>query len=404
MFVAVSCSKDAEIIIPDPEPVPPIVFTEVDVDLSTAAAGEFSTRAALEPEDEYAIGLEDGGDLLVLAFSHSEDGTGTLKYSSEVSRLLGAGINYTFTVKLELTQGTAVDLWFIANAKDKWSAIASSVGQPKSEISNLLTFEESTGVTQVKVVSDKSEPSDQKVKIPLWGVLNNVQVVTTTTSASAGQVRKVADNSPIPGVNLYRMVAKIDVSLDLDNPSAGHKLSSVILYNRNTVGSLVPKIGTAYKAPETAVPGQPAFPSVTLPLSPLSPLPADNDSAASVTYLPLVNADHITRTIYAFEISAAGEGASGTSGSTTDPYFFEPCLIVGAKFGGGAEVTWYRIPFVNSTGAKLPITRNTLYNVKISALTSPGAKTPDIALETVNVNNITATVVEWTDIDVPFPD
>jgi hypothetical protein len=393
MFVAVSCSKDAEIIIPDPEPVPPIVFA-VDVDLSTAPAGNFNTRAVLSEADEYAITVTgDAADFRVLAFDTSND---ELLYTRPVKEFTpGTGTmagSYTFTVSLDITESSkTVDLWFIANAASKWDPLATaSIGKTKLEVADLLKYTEADGVTQVQVVdADRSQPIAQGLlkKFPLWGVHNGIQVVKLD-EGSKGKI-KSGTVDRITGVDLYRQVAKIDVALGSNAKTANHKLSSVILYNRNKSGSLVPEVNGSYTNPTDY-----AFTAVTLPDS---PSPAPNDSLRSVTYLA-VN-DTIKNSIYAFEIDSVGT----PPGADVEAYFYEPCLILGARYQNATDVTWYRVPFLNGN-SRLQIIRNKRYNVTIAALNGPGWSTPKEALESANVDNITASVIEWTDIDVPFPD
>jgi hypothetical protein len=392
MFVAVSCSKDAEIIIPDPEPVPPIVFTEVDVDLSTAAAGNFNTRAELDPEDEYAItGTGIAADFRVLAFTSGDNGT--LLYTRTVKGFTDDGDgDYSFSVSLDITTGTSlVDLWFIANASDHWtdSTATANVGKSKAVVASVLEYAESEGVTQV---GTDGKPIANAKPFPLWGVFNGLSIITDPNQTQASGATKGKLRVGTSGTNyetniaLFRQVAKIDLSLT----QTGHTLSSVILYNRNTVGSLVPKVSGSYAKPANNI-----FAAVSLPDE---PQPAANDSLHSVTY-PITGTS-IINSIYAFEIPVTG---SGTVPTGQDRLFYEPCLILGAKYLNGSDVTWYRIPFVDGTG-KIAIIRNKRYAVTVTALSGPGWSTPEEALKSATVENITAQVIDWDNIEVEFPD
>jgi hypothetical protein len=360
---------------------------EVDVDFSSSSAGEFSTRAVLNADDEFRIAGTDGlndGDIRVLVFSNLMD---TLKSSTTVSNFHKDGNSYTYRFKVELT-GTnpvdPIDIWILGNAGAKWDAVAESlIGSSKSDVRAALEYGESSGVTQVA----GGAPAATKTLFPLWGVINDAVVEKSQTegaSSSTGQVKArtaSATADPITTVGLYRMVAKIDVYLSGVTAKANHSVKKVIFYNRDTVGSLVPY---PYTAPTDPSKG---FTNPTTVVS-----PTVNDSAHSVTYDAVT--DTVSNSIYAFEVDADGG----------NEYTKEPCLILGATYTSTSPITWYRVPFVDANGQRIDIIRNKRYVVRVTALSSEGSSTPDIALNTVNVNNITASVVAWDDVLIDFPD
>jgi hypothetical protein len=331
----------------------------------------------------------------VLVFNHTADGVvdhDTLKYWKTVSKFVretGTN-NYSYTFKLELTESNApIDMWILGNAAAKWDVVAASlVGKHKSDVAAALVYSEADGVTQVTAGAPADD--DDIELFPLWGVINNVAVEKPTgTSTSVGLVK--ANNgggNTVEDVSLYRMVAKIDVQLS-GTAKNKHSVKEVIFYNRNTKGALVPHTYT--------YPADGKFATPSLAPGPGGSEPAPNNAANSVTYEAV--ADSVLSSIYAFEVAANGDNSG--------EYTKEPCLILGAQYTATSPITWYRVPFVDNTSGTptlIPILRNRRYIVTVSALNSEGASTPDIALNTVNVNNIVASVLTWEDVLIDFPD
>jgi hypothetical protein len=255
-----------------------------------------------------------------------------------------------FTVRLRPTTNP-VDLWVIANAHAKLGSIA--VGTSKTTLTASLEATESDfGMT----------PGDVFKPFPMWGTLENV------TISSSG----LSPNNP---VNLTRMVAKINVSLTTLAQST-FTLTSVRLYNRQEKGRIVPDDNGHWTDTPSAGPYATA---------PSLPSPTAKTAGSHRDFVP-TSASAVIDTIYTFE---AEKGVAYTS-----TYEQNTCLVVGGKYNGSSQSSYYRIDFVDASKNALHLLRNHRYDVEIQSVSGPGFPTQEDALNARPIN-ITANVIDW---------
>lgn len=266
----------------------------------------------------------------------------------------------TFT--LEIPEGT-YNMVVLANSHQSLNNVLSTiiVGQPKAEVLNKLLLSNNGKW-------NAASGTGNYIHIPMWGEVANISVTTILATP----------------IKLVRMIAKIDVALTSYSAKAQLNLESVRLYNYNEKGHIVPNMSNWNNSQDIA----------TAPTIP---------AGAIKNALPLVyNGSAITQEsgrgvacsneIYTFE---AVIGSSTTLPTNT-------CLVVGGKYNGDSEVTYYRIDFANTIGGVttfLPILRNHNYKVNISNIYGSGFSTPEQAFKSKPVN-IEASIINWDDAQI----
>ena len=301
----------------------------------------------------YALGVEDENavrEVGLLLFDTSED-IGYIDYVDSEAVKPVEGTNNTFEVTLEVPQGT-YNMVLIVNSKELLEGVVLGIG-------------ENAGVTRPDVLSEllianegkwNATPRTANYKhIPMWTQLTEVLVD--------------GDKVNVPEINLTRMLAKIDVGVTAPNFS----LESVHLYNYNNQGYVAPKMSNWSEVDNKAT--KPTVPEIVD--KPSEPLVYEVENKEG-------GKNEIKSEIYTFEAYA---GAADRLSENT-------CMVVGGKYGGDTETTYYRIDFKNEDKVYMHLLRNHLYDVDISAINGSGYSTPEAAFNQASTN-IDAMVTEW---------
>lgn len=189
---------------------------------------------------------------------------------------------------------------------------------------------------------------------PMHGAKENVTISATSTSISTS-------SNPL---QLARAAARVDVSVQTND----FTLSSVSVYNRSVKGRV---------APAAAVPNVPGGTIKTA-----SPLLYDNADGLSTA--------GISESIYLFESSVEADWAANT------------CLVIKGKYKGGAD-SYYRVDFIkkesNGAHVHVPLLRNCLYSVVISAAEADGWSSESAALAN-KPSNLVADIVNDKDLNI----
>lgn len=353
-----------------------LVKLEVRVPGGTAASSR-----ALQPQHENEV-----EDIIVLAF---EKGVGDnwdtkLKYVGKmVGGPEGEGTKKRFTV--ELLSGEW-DLWVLANSQDIIDDMQQRLGNvyiysPEFLEMGLKKSDFQTAATKMSVGKWNADPTDVSgaYRIPMWGMINAVRVQTSS-------------NDIIKTVNLYRMLSKIDVEVqrapDAADPTTypgipdeQFELTYVSLHNYNRVGRLIPGV-----------------------LAEDGDWTADGGGRALQTSLPTV-----TGGVYGWQSDKRqewGESDMTTSGTALEGviYTFEadagvdsderPCIIIGGRYNGSNEITYYRADFLDRSNTYLSLLRNHRYKFLIRKIGGKGFPSVEAAYE-AGPTNIEAEVIEW---------
>jgi hypothetical protein len=319
-----------------------------------------STRAVLTDIEESDITSAD-----VLVF----DRDGAYLYR-QVGTILGeAGTeSRSVLVDLQLTSGSPVDLWVIVNAHAKVAGLELD-GLSKVEVTGLLIFDETDGVTQYGL--------NDPVPIPMFGELSGAEI----------DLNGLVESSPIP---LIRMLSRIDV---IRTDRCVYDLVSVSLYNSASQGLLV---YDGSKLSLNTSTGARYLTGLTLPVD----LGIVNGTEGSKKY-PLGGRDTLVRAIYAFETPACSGPGFG------DVFADELCLVICLQFEAPSMssdgLQYYRVDLRNSAGEYLPLIRNRRYEVKIGSVTGRGSSTPEQARSST-LTDLSASVVEWYTQDIGYDD
>ena len=212
--------------------------------------------------------------------------------------------------------------------------------------------------------SDKSGAS--YMNIPMWG-----ETAKTV----------VQDNTTITGVSLLRMLSKVDIKVALENDSKTFTLSSVHLYNAYSNGRIVPATANIDTESSTMKVKNPTTQG-TYTKGPIGY--DDTNSDLTTTYS--------VGDIYTFESSVPYNSGNAELSKMT-------CVVIGGKFDGDSDATYYRVDFgttdkVSGKTTYYDLKRNHKYEINIKRVKSIGYGTPEEAFNARAVN-IEAEVLQW---------
>lgn len=194
---------------------------------------------------------------------------------------------------------------------------------------------------------------------------------------------QVITGANITGIALYRMVARVNVTV-FSGARANFDLKSVRIYNRNTTGKLKPIVNVVSSSATTYTLNAKPSPAAT-------PLLYDSNEEI-LQEVPPGRGVSCTNEIYLFEVD---NNASGLTLQT------RPCLVIGGYFTNDsgtrdAAPTYYRVDFRNSDGNWLDIKRNHKYEFNIISVGGRGYASEDEAFGHSTVNMVT-NVTTWDD-------
>ncbi|NDV84930.1 DUF4906 domain-containing protein [Bacteroides sp. 51] len=355
--------------------------TEKDVRVKFAiqlpGASTPATRA-LDDDDEKEV-----REIDVLVFNQGSEGGFVYKARcSETDIETDPGDNSKKTFTVELRQGT-YDLVIVANSSDIVAA-TTLTGKTKEKALQALTEQMPA---DGKWLANSSATTGYR-PIPMWGNIGSTTINEQT------------DLTGDKKIYLTRMVARVDVKVDAAVGKSSFELTSVHVYNYNTEGTIVPA-STAWN--EVLVDGKMVW-KVTEPTVLSAPTlkgPLNYDNEDSKTEINTAD-NNCVGEIYIFE----AENHTDTEGEDEDKkhknakdLLNRTCLVVGGKYKGAADPTYYRIDFGNGSGTSktfFDVLRNHRYVFNITKVSGPGYDDPDIAFESLPVN-IEAEVLEWND-------
>ncbi|MDR0961526.1 MAG: hypothetical protein LBM62_03045, partial [Mediterranea sp.] len=353
-----ACSSSEPEFVRDASSEKKVVFS-----ISVTQGGASATRASVGDDEKVT-------EVDVLAF-RKENGNYYYAYHSVGSSTATDGGNIkSFTAKAYTLKGNQ-QFVVIANAHDEVARITANLTErdnwSKEQLLRLLQLN----------LGDKvwGETSGSINRFPLWGETGDMAVTATTTIPNIAQV-------------LIRMTVRIDVAL---SSSAGKvfRLTSLRLYNRNTVGRIAP-ISTSDYWDSTGN---------TILKPSIAGNPSDNYKPYKVEKGPQVytysesTGEPAKCTIYTPEYEAP---------PLTD-YTNAACLVIGGKYapdGNFDAVTaesYYRIDFtetISGTVKLLDLLRNHLYEITVNSVTGSGQNDPDNAFLSKTAN-LDATVQPW---------
>ena len=174
---------------------------------------------------------------------------------------------------------------------------------------------------------------------------------------------------------MLRAVAKVEVVKTLEADSYGFEIASIAIYRHNTKVQLSPDVANMAALPDLGVAG-PSVPShSSLSSVPVS-VSAGEDGSISPLYIP----------------------ESGSVQNIAERTLAATCVVVGGKFNGSEDITYYRMDF-NSGIEGHPfgqVLRNHHYVFNIKKVLSDGWPTAQEAATNI-ANSIVAEVKEWQD-------
>ena len=359
-LVMYACADD------NSQPVPAQGDKDKTVTIAVKVPGGNTPRTyALTEGDENEVAT-----VAILLFDGNGKYTYQPVYSSDITTDAGNSSIKTFTV--QVPKGT-YDMVVLANANASLSAVVSgfTAGDAKEDVLKQITLANSG--------KWKTNTSDGGyIPIPMWGEIEDITVTDGMTGSQA--------------VTLTRMVAKIDVALTTTAAKTAFDLKSVRLYNYNDKGRVAP--AAANWNSTTNVATAPSVPAGTNKIgkpSPAADQPLLFDGAAITQDASTPNTRGIScsNEIYTFE------GAAGAAGSLST----NTCLVVGGRFTGDSQDTYYRIDLARTTGTTttfLPVLRNHKYMVNITAVSGSGYPSADEAFNAPSAN-VTASLISWND-------
>lgn len=311
-----------------------------------------SSRTLSEGEEKQIANID------VLAFHTTGEYAGKLAKKEKGTLISGN----TFEVKLP--EGV-YDLVVFGNASSIIDATSGLIPQTvgKAEAVNSLIVSNPDGYWESET-------------IPMWGYADNVTINETTSLTGEN------------AIDMTRMTAKIDVQViaaAAGTNNENFELTSVRLYNYNTVGRLAPDVDNNWNPTGGVVnEGKGIATAPTLPTERGAVTGVDNPLVFEQKHG--LTANNLFNTIYTFEADNGSETTLSTN----------PCLVIGGKYQGGAE-TFYRVDFVQKSGETytyLDLLRNHRYVISINSVTGKGHPDPGEAFNSRSVN-INVNILEW---------
>ncbi|NDV83851.1 hypothetical protein [Bacteroides sp. 51] len=324
--------------------------------------------------------------IVVFAFDKGSDNqwnTHLRHVGKSVAPPQGTGTTKQFTVELHSGEW---DLWVLANSEDIIHTMEDALGMDIYSKGFLdLGFNKSALQTALIHISSGKwnvNPNDANsaYRIPMWGMLNAARIETSSTSI-------------VKTVNLYRMLAKIDVEVqrteDPEHPTIypgipmeEFELTYVSLHNYNRTGRLIPGV-TATDGNWADANGGAAF-RASLPANPngvygWQPNERLEWSSADDFTIPSTALNGVIYTV---------EASSGTDSNN------RPCIIIGGKYNASSEITYYRADFLDTNREPLDLLRNHRYKLLIRKISGKGSSSVKDAYQT-GPTNLEAEVIEW---------
>lgn len=294
----------------------------------------------------------------ILLFGPAGQGARRFKRHEKIAGFV-TDVNGNISLKLKfIPEEAGWEVVFLANAGD----LAASV----TESDTKLTALEKLNLTQTTKWDIQSMP------IPMYG-----DVVLKESDIQPGK--------KIEGINLVRMLARIDVKVSPD--IYNFTLDKVYLCNRYTQGYVSPQWdsqGNVIDGKVTKPNWSPYFSFVDDQAMPNSIL--ENDLNIQYTADPDNNS--CTSQIYTFE--AKGKAYDSESIAATS-------LVVRGYLESDPGIPYYyRIDFTDATGKFMPILRNNQYNVEITGVNGIGYTNLKEALEAYTVvSNLHTRTIVW---------
>lgn len=169
---------------------------------------------------------------------------------------------------------------------------------------------------------------------------------------------------------LLRAVARVDISTE-SVPLTQFVMESVEVFRASSLFQVAPN---SYTSPPMTV-SAPSIPETSFGGTDTYPIATTSPSTSiAQLYLPEVAAP------LPADLTALG-----------------CCVIVGGRYNSSAEITYYRLDFTPDGYPAGQILRNHQYSFNITAVTAPGAPTPDDAASE-NAAGIIADFTDWTDV------
>ncbi|MDF9829762.1 BACON domain-containing carbohydrate-binding protein [Parabacteroides sp. PF5-6] len=347
LVLATGCTVEEELITPSAT-ASDDVFFELNI-----PGHKIPHASRLAAYDENTIQTLD-----VLFFGSPKQGVRTFERQAEINGLT-TGMDGKVSVKLKLTPEEADwEIVFVANAQEAAASI--TAGDTKFTALEKLT------VTQEEQWDIRTMP------IPMYGEI-------------ALQASDIRPGKKIGGINMVRMLARIDLSVAPD--VSNFTLEQVYLCNRSTQGY----ISADWDAQGIVNKGKITQPNT----SPYFSFADDGavpdwylESDLNIRYAVDPETNSCTGRIYTFE--AAGKAYDDEALSAV-------CLVIKGYLDDDlTRAYYYRVDFTDEAGRFIPVLRNYQYNVEIVAATGIGYDTVKEALDAYTVvSNMHTRTLVW---------
>ena len=320
----------------------------VKITLNLPKSGKPKTYAVTENDegriaslDLFAFKVIDGAEV----FSYHTKGimleaTGTAEQVDFYADLVKSADDYRFVILCNAAEEVqkAKDLFIAGNSKDDLLRSLIKSNNEKWAAASSANF----------------------MPFPMWGeaeIISGVDVQTRSMTFS-----------------VLRSLAAIDVTLSAD-ASNDFLMTSISVFNSNNSGQIVPfpaHYDTQQKSvTQVSLPGSAKF----LPVQ---------DYSIDKPYKELKNE------IYLFESKAAQQTFAAEATG----------LVIGGRYKGSDQTTYYRVDMVDDDGKPLALLRNYHYTVNIIKVSGLGVANKELAWNTKPIN-ITAGIKQWSEANVP---
>jgi hypothetical protein len=347
LLISFACSQETAII---PPPPPADEYVDAVIHLSSSSSSSPSPSPST-----YAL-TEDGEkwikEIDFLAFKVSDSGE-YYDYRTRTTDIDEQKNEFTVSVKRSVNN-ERYRFVIIANASAAVSNANFTTLATKDQV-----YERIISDLPADGIWDATETNLGKPNkpIPMWG---------------EAKPTVVTENLDLPTIDMLRALLRIDVVIKSAEIQKIFSLTDIYVYNTNRKGRVIPD--TANLEPDGKV-----VKAVSLP--------ADHSMTKGPIHYEPSSPVGYEREIYLYEADAVGK----------DDALQATCLIIGGKYNGSTEKSYYRVDFIDKSKSDLPfkpILRNHCYIINIANVLNEGHKTPDEAFVNIKTN-MTVTIESW---------
>lgn len=311
------------------------------MNLSVSASNNGATAASDDPASVIK-------SLCILQFNANGSDFGTLRHVSIGRKTANSG-EYSVTLLQSVDTNDKYKLVVVANFPgDDYSIFQRMGGKSYAEVQQQCLSQE---------YAENNVPAfNDATPFPMFGVVNNGNPMLITDAVNAASV------------SLVRAVARVDIGVGVKDPNSNKWTNKNVKFDMTEVQ--IWKAGKQY----AYMPEANNFSSAS------GTLTINKPSAVGGVANYVYGSSYIMKKTYCSEQIYLPEADLKWGTVYDDQYTNRLAIIVGGYYNGSKNLSYYRVDFTNDTsGDKMDILRNHIYQFTISAVKAPGYSSAELA-------------------------